>query len=130
MGTLVNGALADIPAPQRYYAGGGGSVRGFGYQEVGPRLADNTPEGGLSLVESSLELRHELREAWGVAVFVDAGEVGRQQVPSFGDLSVGAGIGVRYNLGFGPLRVDIATPVTDRKGAAPFQIYISIGQAF
>ena len=130
LGSLINGSLADVPAPQRYYAGGGGSVRGFGYQQVGPHLADNTPEGGLSLVETSLEVRHELTGAWGIAAFVDAGTIGRTQAPGFADLSVGAGLGVRYNLGFGPLRVDIATPVTSRKGAAPFQIYVSIGQSF
>jgi translocation and assembly module TamA len=130
LGSLINGSLADVPASQRYYAGGGGSVRGFGYQEVGPRLADNTPQGGLSLVETSLEVRHELKGAWGIAAFVDAGTIGPTQAPGFSDLSIGVGVGVRYNLGFGPLRVDIATPVTSRKGAAPFQIYVSIGQSF
>ena len=43
---------------------------------------------------------------------------------------VGAGVGVRYDLGFGPLRADIGFPVTRRQGDAPFQIYISIGQSF
>lgn len=129
VGSLINASLADIPAPQRFYAGGG-SVRGFGYQEVGPRLADNTPQGGLSLVEAAVELRHDLTERWGVVVFVDAGSVGGAQVPDFGALSVGAGVGVRYNLGFGPIRVDVASPVTSRRGQAPFQIYVSIGQSF
>ncbi|WP_372786898.1 autotransporter assembly complex family protein [Phenylobacterium sp.] len=130
LGSIVNAAVSDIPAPQRFYAGGGGSVRGFGYQEVGPRLSDNTPEGGLSLAEASVELRHRLRGPWGVVAFVDAGTVGGAQFPSFRDLSIGAGFGVRYNLGFGPIRVDVATPVTGRRGQAPFQIYVSIGQSF
>jgi translocation and assembly module TamA len=130
LGSILNGAVEEIPAPQRFYAGGGGSVRGFGFQEVGPRLADNTPEGGLSLVESSVELRHELSERWGLVAFIDAGAVGGAQFPSFRDLSVGAGLGVRYNLGFGPIRVDLATPVTSRHGQAPFQLYVSIGQSF
>lgn len=130
LGSILNGTTADIPAPQRFYAGGGGSVRGFGYQEVGPRLADNTPEGGLSLAEASLELRHRLRGPWGVVAFIDAGTVGGGQFPDFRALSVGAGVGVRYNLGFGPIRVDIATPVTARHGEAPFQLYVSIGQSF
>jgi translocation and assembly module TamA len=129
-GSIVNGAIQDIPAPQRFYAGGGGSVRGFGYQEVGPRLADNTPEGGLSLAEASLELRRRLKGPWGVVAFVDAGTIGGAQFPSFRELSVGAGLGVRYNLGFGPIRVDVATPVTGRHGQAPFQLYVSIGQSF
>jgi len=130
VGSILNGTVGDIPAPQRFYSGGGGSVRGFGYQEVGPRLADNTPEGGLSLVETSIELRHKLSNDWGVVGFVDAGTIGKGNGPSFADLSIGAGIGVRYNLGFGPLRIDVATPVTGRHGQAPVQIYVSLGQAF
>ena len=130
LGVITNGSVGDIPAPQRFYAGGGGSVRGFGYQEVGPRLADNTPQGGLSLVETSVELRHRLNETWGLVAFVDAGTVGSAQFPGFREPSVGAGVGVRYNLGFGPIRVDLATPVTSRRGQAPLQVYVSIGQSF
>lgn len=130
IGSILNGTVADIPAPQRFYAGGGGSVRGFAYQAVGPRLPDNTPQGGLSLVEGSLELRHDLTRTWGLVAFVDAGAVGSQNTPTFKDVGVGAGVGVRYNLGFGPIRVDVAAPVSGKKGGAPFQIYVSIGQAF
>jgi translocation and assembly module TamA len=130
LGSILNGTVSDIPAPQRFYAGGGGSVRGFGYQEVGPRLADNTPEGGLSLTEVSLEVRHRLSKDWGVVGFIDAGTIGKGNGPDFQDMSAGAGIGVRYNLGFGPLRVDVATPITARHGQAPVQVYVSLGQAF
>lgn len=130
LGSILNGSVADLPAPQRFYAGGGGSVRGFGFQEVGPRLADNTPQGGISLLESSLELRHRLNDRWGLVAFVDAGSIGDSQLPDFRELSVGAGLGVRYNLGFGPIRLDVATPVTGRHGQAPFQLYVSIGQSF
>jgi len=130
LGAIFNAAVGDIPAPQRFYAGGGGSVRGFGFQEVGPRLADNTPEGGLSLVETSLEVRHRLNAKWGLVGFIDTGAIGGAQFPSYRDLSIGAGLGVRYNLGFGPIRVDLATPVTSRRGGAPLQVYVSIGQSF
>jgi translocation and assembly module TamA len=130
LGSITNGAVNDIPGPQRFYAGGGGSVRGFGYQEVGPRLSDNTPEGGLSLAEGSVELRRRLTDKWGLVAFVDAGTVGSGQIPSFSDFSIGAGLGVRYNLGFGPIRVDVATPLTSRRGQSPLQIYVSIGQSF
>lgn len=131
LGSIVNGTVAEIPAPQRFYAGGGGSVRGFAYQGVGPRLADNsTPQGGLSVAEGSIEVRHELTRDWGVVAFVDAGAVGSTGFPNLKDVGVGAGVGVRYNLGFGPIRVDVAAPVSGRRGGAPFQIYVSIGQAF
>jgi translocation and assembly module TamA len=130
VGTMLNGQIPAVPASRRFYAGGGGSVRGFGYQAVGPRLADNTPQGGLSLLETSLEARHRITEKWEVAAFVDAGTVGSDQIPDFNDLAVGAGVGIRYHLGFGPIRVDVAVPVTDRRGASPFQIYVSLGQSF
>lgn len=127
---LLDGSVEDVPAPQRFYAGGGGSVRGFAYQGVGPRLADGTPEGGLSLFEGSLEVRQRLKGRWGVVAFVDAGDVGLERYPEFKDLSVGAGLGVRYILPFGPIRFDVATPVANRRGASPIQVYVSIGQSF
>jgi translocation and assembly module TamA len=130
LGSILNATTPDIPASRRFYAGGGGSVRGFSYQAVGPRLADNTPQGGVSLLETSVEIRHELTRKWGVVAFVDTGSVGVDKFPGPGNLSVGAGVGVRYNLGFGPIRVDVATPLNPRQGDPPVQIYVSIGQSF
>ncbi|MDZ4374395.1 MAG: autotransporter assembly complex family protein [Phenylobacterium sp.] len=129
-GRIVNGTVDEVPASQRFYAGGGGSVRGFPYQGVGPRIDDDTPRGGVFLFESSLEVRRSLTGQWGVAAFVDAGAVGSSGPVDFQDLAVGAGVGVRYNLGFAPIRFDIAMPVARKRGAPPFQIYVSIGQSF
>lgn len=130
LGSAIGGLMPEVPASRRFYSGGGGSVRGYAYQAIGPRLADNTPQGGLALFEGSVELRQKIGKRWGVVAFVDAGSVGSDQIPSFKDLSVGAGIGVRYDLGFGPIRADIAIPLEKRKGDAAFQIYLSIGQSF
>jgi translocation and assembly module TamA len=130
LGSLLGGRLPEVPPSERFYAGGGGSVRGFAYQGVGPRLPDNTPRGGLSLVEASLEARQQITERWGAVVFVDAGAVGTEQVPGFEDLAVGAGFGVRYDLGFGPIRADIAFPLNRKRGGESFQLYLSIGQSF
>ncbi len=130
LGRIVNGTVDQIPASQRFYAGGGGSVRGFSYQAVGPRFADGTPRGGVFLLDSSFEVRRDLTPKWGVALFTDVGAVGSSGPIDLRDMAIGAGIGVRYNLGFAPIRVDVATPVTRRRGAAPFQIYVSIGQSF
>lgn len=130
VGAIVGGALSDVPTSRRFFSGGGGSVRGYSYQAVGPRFPDNTPSGGRSLIEGSVELRHDITSRWGVAAFVDAGAVGEDQFPTGDDLSVGAGIGVRYNLGFGPIRADIAIPLDKREGDPSFQIYLSIGQSF
>ncbi len=131
LGGIVNGQIPQIPASRRFYAGGGGSVRGFGYQDVGPRLDDGvTPQGGASLFEGSVEVRRRITQRWEAAAFVDAGSIGSDQTPDFGDFAVGAGIGVRYHMNFGPVRIDVATPVSKRRGGAPFQIYVSLGQSF
>lgn len=130
LGSILGGSIAEVPASRRFYAGGGGSVRGFAYQAVGPRQIDNTPQGGLSLMEASLEVRQKVSQRWEVVAFVDAGAVGTDQFPTGKDLSTGAGVGVRYDLGFGPIRFDVAVPLDKRQGDPGFQIYLSIGQSF
>lgn len=130
VGTIFGGDIPLVPAQDRFYAGGGGSVRGYGYQEVGPRFTDNNPEGGLSLFESSFEVRKRLTDQWGAVAFLDAGGVGLQNNPDFTHPKYGAGLGVRYNLGFGPLRFDVGTPINPDKGDPLIQIYLSIGQSF
>ncbi|WP_374570081.1 autotransporter assembly complex family protein [Phenylobacterium sp.] len=130
LGTTVGGSIPEVPASRRFYAGGGGSVRGYAYQAVGPRLADNTPQGGLSLLEASAEVRQKVADKWAVVAFLDAGAVGTDRFPAGKDLSAGAGLGVRYDLGFAPVRADIAVPLDKRRGDSGFQIYLSIGQSF
>ena len=69
------------------------------------------------------------RDHGGVA-FVDAGSVATNMAPDFSNLSVAAGVGLRYDLSFAPIRFDVAVPLDRPKGDLPFQVYISIGQAF
>ncbi len=134
LGSIIGGRLAAVPAPDRFYAGGGGSVRGYVYQSVGPHYADNTPVGGLSLVEASAEVRHSFTNTLGGVLFFDTGSVGTQIQPDFRHTDASVGIGFRYNLGFAPIRADLAFPLTNpnNKGIneQPFQVYISIGQSF
>lgn len=130
VGSIVGTGTFNIPASERFYAGGGGSVRGFGYQEVGP-VEEDEPVGGRSLVIGSAETRFKITGDFGGAVFVDAGSVSKSATPDFQDFSVGAGAGIRYYTGFGPLRFDVAVPL-NRKGDLErnYQFYVSIGQAF
>jgi len=130
LGAIFGGLLEEVPASRRFFSGGGGSVRGYAYQAIGPRLADNTPQGGVSLVESSIEVRHRFSKTWGGVAFIDAGAIGPERTPKADDFRVGAGVGVRYDLGFGPIRADIAVPLGKRSGDPAFQIYLSIGQSF
>jgi len=131
LGTVVSGGgTPNLPASRRFYAGGGGSVRGYAYQAVGPRFPDGTPIGGQSLAEASFELRQKLNRRIGLVGFIDAGTVSAEKYPDFKSFSAGAGVGVRYDLGFGPLSLDLATPLNRRTGDGVIQVYLSIGQAF
>jgi translocation and assembly module TamA len=128
LGTIIgpNGA----PPDRLFFAGGGGSVRGFEYQSLSPRDTNNQPIGGRSLIEGSAELRWRQSDRLGWVAFVDAGAAGDNTEPPIDDIRAGAGFGLRYYAGFGPLRADIAIPLNKREGDSDFQLYISIGQAF
>ena len=137
----------DLAPSRRFYAGGGGSVRGFGFQELGPQVDVPNPDydptdpeeeddptyvrpiGGLSLNEAAAEVRYRFGN-FGVVGFVDAGQVYEDSLPKFNDIRFGAGVGGRYYTNFGPLRLDVAMPLDRRKGESSFSVYVSIGQAF
>ncbi|MCK0129055.1 BamA/TamA family outer membrane protein [Erythrobacter sp. F6033] len=130
----ILGADAGLIAPsRRLYAGGGGSVRGYGFQGIGPRNDLGEPTGGGSLVELSLEARIQtgfLDGAVEIVPFVDAGSVSLGSTPDFRFIQYGAGVGVRYKTSFGPIRVDVGTPLNPTEFDAPVVVYVSLGQAF
>jgi translocation and assembly module TamA len=131
----IQGARTFQVAPsRRLYAGGGGSVRGYGYQAVGPRNDFGEPTGGRSLVEFSLEARIDtglFDDALQIVPFIDMGTVSLDPLPDFGFVKYGAGVGVRYKTGFGPIRVDVGVPLNrDPMFDSPVAVYVSLGQAF
>jgi translocation and assembly module TamA len=130
LGSIWGADLEDIPATERFYAGGGGSVRGYGYQEVGPKK-DGNPTGGLALANFSMEMRSKFTNTIGGIAFVDGASVTENSSPEFSNFAIGAGVGFRYYTGFGPVRFDIAVPLTQKEDLDQnYQFYISIGQAF
>lgn len=129
VGSIIGTATADLAPSRRLYAGGGGSVRGYGYQQLGPKDANADPTGGRDQVEFALEARFRFGN-FGIVPFVDAGRVGDGSAPSLADLRYGAGIGARYYTNFGPLRLDVATPLNRQPGDSRVAVYIGIGQAF
>ncbi|BBC72801.1 conserved hypothetical protein [Altererythrobacter sp. B11] len=147
LGTIQGIDRYDLAPSRRFYAGGGGSVRGFGYQELGPKSREPNPDydptdpeeeddpfiyrpiGGRSVVEGAAEVRYRFGN-FGAVAFVDAGQVYEASMPQFDDIRYGVGIGGRYYTNFGPLRVDVAMPIDRRVGESKFTVYVSIGQAF
>jgi len=129
---LLTGIERDaVPADERFYAGGGGSIRGYGFQLAGPLGDDENPLGGNSLFELSVELRYTVWKEVGVVAFVDTGSVYEADIPELNGLFTGVGVGLRYQTKIGPLRFDLAFPTNKREGIDDdFQIYISIGQAY
>ncbi|QJB70174.1 autotransporter assembly complex protein TamA [Parasphingorhabdus halotolerans] len=147
VGSIAGANRERIAPSRRFYAGGGGSVRGFGYQELGPKVQEPNPKfdptdpdetdsptlprpiGGRSLVEAAAEVRYRFGD-YGVVGFVDAGQVYTSSTPGFDNMRFGVGIGGRFYTNFGPLRLDVATPINRQPGESRVSVYISIGQAF
>ena len=129
VGTISGIARDNLAPSRRFYGGGGGSVRGFGYQQLGPKDPNNDPVGGRSMNEFALEGRYRFGN-YGVVGFVDAGQAYESSIPKFNDWRMGVGVGGRFYTNFGPIRLDFATPVNRRLGESRFSVYVSIGQAF
>ncbi len=148
LGSIFGIARDRLAPSRRFYSGGGGSVRGFAFQELGPHItvpnpafdpAEDDPEevpptlslpvGGRGLTEFAIEGRYRFGN-YGIVAFVDAGSVTEKEYPTFDDMRFGIGVGGRLYTNFGPLRLDIATPIGRREGEGLISVYVSIGQAF
>ena len=134
LGTIVGAEVSELPPDQLFFAGGGGSIRGYAYRNVGVNVTRDGEDfviGGRSLIESSVEARIRMTETIGVVGFVDAGYVGEESFPDFAEnMRVGVGAGLRYNTGLGPIRLDFAVPLDPTDDDPDFAFYVGIGQAF
>lgn len=129
LGSITGTSTASIAPSRRYYAGGGGSIRGYGYQAIGPLDSYGDPAGGRSLTEFSLEARVRFG-SFGIVPFLDGGNIYTSNLPKFSDFRFGTGLGLRYYSSFGPIRVDVGTPLNRRPGESLIGVYVSLGQAF
>lgn len=132
-GLIAGSRLLATPRDDLFYSGGGGTVRGQPYQSLGVTANDGgtlVETGGTQFVSLSAEVRTRVTDTIGIVGFVDAGHVGDSDFGNPGDdWHAGAGIGLRYATGFGPIRLDVAAPVGGDTGEG-VQIYIGIGQSF
>ncbi|MDL2272075.1 BamA/TamA family outer membrane protein [Desulfovibrio sp. OttesenSCG-928-I05] len=132
IGSVFGVDSGEVPPSVRFYSGGGGSVRGYEYQSLGPRNDKKDPLGGNSVMEVSVEPRWKITDTIGVVAFVDGGMV-YDDTPDFEfgkDMRWGAGLGFRFYTAIGPIRFDVATPLNPRKDDDSIHFYISIGQSF
>ncbi|MGH7191227.1 MAG: BamA/TamA family outer membrane protein, partial [Acetobacteraceae bacterium] len=130
VGVALGTGLDALPADKRFYAGGSGTVRGYKYLSVGPQFPDGTPSGGTAFSAGSIELRQRVFGNWGMAAFLDGGQVSTNGDPFSGGLHFGAGGGIRYYTPIGPIRLDAAVPLNREPGGDSFEIYIGLGEAF
>jgi translocation and assembly module TamA len=131
LASLDGAPLLELPADQRIYVGGGGTIRPYAYQTAGPLAPNNDPIGGKSSLVFNFEARVKVTETIGLVPFVDAGSDYESSVPQLGHrLFYGVGLGLRYYTAFGPLRLDLATPLYRRSSDSPIQVYVSLGEAF
>lgn len=130
VGSVTGAGLDEVPPAMLFFSGGADTVRGQPFQSLAVELGGGNRVGGRSFMAVSAEMRASLSDSWGFAAFADAGFVGQDSWgTSNGDWQAGAGLGVRYQTGIGPIRVDLATPL-DSDAGEDFELYIGIGQAF
>ncbi|ART99505.1 autotransporter assembly complex protein TamA [Yoonia vestfoldensis] len=134
VGSLLGAPIAEAPADFLYFSGGGGTVRGQPYQSLGVQRqvgGQTVTSGGASFLAAQLEARYAIRDKIALVGFYDTGFVGETAIPGeTGDWHAGAGVGLRYKTGIGPIRLDIGTPASGDDAGDSVQVYIGIGQAF
>ena len=133
VGTIIGAGVYDIAPSRRFYSGGGGSVRGYGYQQLGPKDMDGDPVGGRGLAEFGVEARIRLKQFggnFGIVPFFDGGSLTTEALPDFKDWRFAAGLGARYYSSFGPIRIDVGFPLNRQKGDGLLAVTVSLGQAF
>ncbi len=130
LGSVAGPSLTAVQPDFLFYSGGGGTVRGQPYQSLNVDIVGGDETGGRTFLGLSGEVRVAVTDDIGAVAFVDTGYVGGESFfDGSGEWHSGAGIGIRYKTSLGPIRLDLAAPVSGSTGDG-LQIYIGIGQAF
>jgi outer membrane protein assembly factor BamA len=121
----------DLIRSEKFYAGGGTSLRGFAEDGIGEVDFLGDPVGGNSMLILNQELRFPVYRWFRGVAFIDAGNVFRRASDfTLTDLESGGGVGIRFDSPMGLLRVDLGIPITDRKRQRSSRWYFGIGHAF
>jgi translocation and assembly module TamA len=115
--------ILELPASQRFFAGGDRSVRGFDLNELSPRDENGDSIGGKHLATGTIEVTRDLPRNFGIAAFYDIGNAFDDfKEPGF-EYSVG--VGVRYNIAVASFGVDVAQALSESGRSPRFHLYIS-----
>lgn len=133
-GAIFGSTLLETPRNDLFFSGGGGTVRGQPYRSLGIAVTRAVgPQfliGGKYFLAGSLEARARVSDRIGVVGFVDWGSIGLDGFTGgFSDSHAGAGLGLRYETGLGPIRLDVAAPISGTTGDG-VQFYVGLGQSF
>lgn len=130
-GGFMKSLRADevTPIADRFYSGGSTSVRGWAYSDLGPKSEDDLSLGGNSTIEASVEIRYPIWNIVSGVVFCDAGNVWEGTYShNLSELEYAGGAGLRIATPLGPVRFDIARPISQSN--KKLQYYLNIGEAF
>jgi outer membrane protein insertion porin family len=120
-----------VPLPNRFFAGGSTTLRGFGRNQAGPTDSNGNPLGGNVLMIGNLELRFPIRTNFGAVLFADIGNVFADvDAVSGQEIRQTLGFGIRYSTPIGPLRLDWGHLIDHRPGEDSSRLHFAIGQAF
>lgn len=123
LGATAKDKLTELPASVRFFTGGDRSVRGYGFETLGPVNEDGEVVGGSHLATFGIETDYLIRDQWSIAAFVDTGTAFNSDPGP--DFSTGLGIGVRWYSPVGPIRLDFAHPLDDPD--TNLRIHVSLG---
>ncbi len=120
----------SIPIQERLFNGGENSVRSFQQSELGPKDADGDPVGGEVRNLLALELRQHVSGNFSAALFADYGNIGLTSGEAFEDFRSALGVGLRYGLPIGPIRLDAGFNPNRQPGEDHFVIHFAVGMPF
>jgi translocation and assembly module TamA len=123
-GYIFADSFIDIPYNLRYFTGGDQSIRGFDYKSLSP-IEEGYKVGGQALAIGSMEYNYQFKEGWRAAVFTDIGNAYDKKFSN--DTAYGAGVGIRWASPIGPIRIDVASGLSD--DGHPIRIHFFIGSA-
>ena len=121
-GYIFTEDFAKVPYNLRYFTGGDQSIRGFDYKSLSPEI-EGFKVGGQALGVASLEYNYQFKDGWRAAVFADVGNAYNEDFSN--PTEYGAGVGVRWASPIGPIRIDVATGLSD--DSKPIRLHFFIG---